>query len=145
MIKSPNRLTRFIVLSALLCLGTPVIGGCSPASSNPLIGSWKFASLTGTTTDCYSTAVFKDNVAIISYPEVPALPNNAYSTVTPARTVSVQILRYMPSATMVVAMSGGGGANAQHFPDDHENFNFVDKNHMWNESAWGKCYYERTN
>ena len=85
----------------------PLTGGCKGSGDNPLIGSWKFSSLTGTTTNCYSTAVFKDGEAIISYPEVPALPNNAYSKVTPARTVSVQILRYMPSAKLVVAMSGG--------------------------------------
>ncbi len=128
------------MLAALLCLAMPMTGGCKGAGGNPLIGSWKFSSLTGTTTQCYSTVVFKSDLVEISYPEVPKDPANPYSEEVPARTVRVPVIRYMPSASVVVALTGGNG-----YPTDNTNYTFTDNDHMWNESAWGKCLYERSN
>jgi hypothetical protein len=127
-------------LAALLVLSMPTVSGCSSADKNPLLGSWKFTSATGTAASCSSSYVFKENVAVISYPGTPADPNNPYSEAIPARVVNLPVVRYMPSPSLVVAMTGGQG-----FPFDHSNYNFVDRNHMWTESVYGKCYYERTN
>ena len=123
-----------------LLSATLLTGSCAAADSNPLIGSWKFTKLTGTTTSCSATSVFKEKVAVITYAATKADPNNPYSTATPARVVNLPVIRYMPSPSQVVALTGGHG-----FPMSHENYTFTDKNHMWTETAYGKCYYERTN
>lgn len=123
-----KRFSRVACLPILLLLAI-WSSNCSQAADNPLIGDWKFTRLTGTAS-CASTSVFKDNVAIISYPATP------YAE---ARVANVPVIRYMPSATLVVALTGGKG-----IPMNHENYTFVDKNHMWTETAYGKCYYERT-
>ena len=140
--KSPSSRWKLASGAALVILLMPTLGGCKGggAGNNPLIGSWKFTNFTGTAGNCSSTSVFKDTVAIISYPGTAADPNNPYSEAVPARTVNVPVIRYMPSATLVVALTGGQG-----FPMDHVNYNFSDSNHMWTENAYGKCYFERTN
>ena len=140
--KFPGSIWKLISVAALVILLMPTLGGCKgvDAGNNPLIGSWRLSSSTGDSTTCASTYVFKDSVSIVSYPGTAADPKNPYSEAVPARTVSVPVIRYMPSATLVVAMTGGQG-----FPMDHVNYNFTDGNHMWNETAYGKCYYERTN
>jgi hypothetical protein len=130
---------RVFGLAVLLCLAMPVTGGCKGASSNPLLGSWKFKSLTGNTTDCYSTVVFKADTVVISYPGVPADPNKPYSEAIPAREVHVPVIRYMPSPSLVVALTGGNG-----YPMANTNYTFTDSDHMGNESPYGKCFYERT-
>lgn len=132
-------ISRLASLAVVLILSMPAIGGCRSADSNPLIGSWKYSGPAGVN-QCTSTSVFNEKMAILSYPATPALPNNPYSTATPARTANVPVIRYMPSPTLVVLLTGGQG-----YPTDSTNYNFVDRNHMWTETAYGKCTYERTN
>lgn len=125
-------------LFAFVCLFATA---CQGGGDNPLIGRWKFTRLTGPNNQsCKSTAEFKDKAALIGYAAVPADPNNAYSKAVPARVANVPVIRYMPSASLVVVLTGGAG-----YPMDHSNYNFVDKDHMWDETAYGRCYYERTN
>ena len=141
--KSDSRRTTSFSAAAILpalVLALPMLSNCAPGDSNPLIGSWKFQKLTGTTINCWATSVFKENVVVINYPARPADPKNPYSTAVAARVVNVPVIRYMPSPTLVVTLTGGHG-----YPMEHGNYNFVDKDHMWDETAYGKCYYERTN
>ncbi|HVN93485.1 MAG TPA: hypothetical protein VMT38_07310 [Terracidiphilus sp.] len=39
----------------------------------------------------------------------------------------------MPSPSLVVVMANG----------DHVNYKFTDKDHMFFETPWGNCYYQR--
>jgi hypothetical protein len=116
-------------LAALLGLLLPTVGGCSSASNNPLIGSWKFSSTNNKfgPAGCSSKFVFAEKTATISTPPTRVIP---------AGSVRSMAVTYVASPTLVSVMTNAAG---------HVNYSFVDKNHMYTADAWGKCNYERTN
>ena len=111
--------------AAALVLGAAAAYG----ADNPLIGSWKFSStnLKSGPTGCVSVFVFRETTATITHP-----PSSLY----PGGSVQNMAVTYVPSPTTVFVMTSAAG---------HVNYNFVDHNHMYTETAWGKCNYQRTN
>jgi hypothetical protein len=120
---SPNR----AFLAALLLLSMPVTGGCSSSPTNPLLGSWKFSSTTQQSgpSACSISFVFADKTATIT---------TAATSVIPGGTRSMAVT-YVAAPTMVAVMTNAAG---------HVNYTFTDKDHMYTEDPWGKCFYQRS-
>ena len=115
-------------LAVLVGLLVPTFGGCSGANANPLIGSWKFASTTKSrSSDCSTTFVFADKMATIISPPSSVLPQGS---------VSRMVVAYITASPTMVAVTTDAGTVV--------NYNLTDKNHMYVEDPWGRCYYDRT-
>ena len=110
------------ILAALTCLFLPQTGGCS-GPSNPLIGSWKFSSATGTMAgSCQATNVFAEKLWRFT---IQGENKQGSAAVT-----------YNVTPKQVFVINAGTGGFAA--------YNIIDKNHVYTESAWGRCIYERT-
>lgn len=125
MIKSTehSNARRIIALAlAAVCLSLPLIGGCTGASSNLLIGSWKFSRATGTMAKgCNATNVFTDKTWTFTFQG--------------GGTASAGVTYNVNPKEIFVINSGTGGFGT---------YKIIDENHVYTESAWGNCIYERT-
>ena len=119
---SLKQIPRLAILAALTCLFVPQTGGCS-GPSNVLIGHWKYSSATGTMAgSCDATNVFTDKVW-------------TYTLQIGGGPASTQVT-YNVSATQVFVINAASG--------QFGTYTIIDKNHVYTESAWGRCIYERT-
>lgn len=115
---------RLAAVVALVCLFLPIMGGCQAANKNVLIGSWRFSSATGTMNGaCQATDVFTEKTWTFTL-------QTGGGAVTTAVTYNVS-----PKQIAVINATTGGFAT----------YTLIDKNHVYTESAWGRCIYERTN
>lgn len=114
----------FAPLLALACLAP---GACKAQPDNPLLGSWRFASTTEQDgpSACPSVFVFTAQRATITHPA---------NTVYPQGAVSNMAVTYVPAPTLVTVMTNAAG---------YVEYNFTDRNHMYTENPWGKCFYAR--
>lgn len=119
----PPRARKLIAIPALALLLFPAVGGCRQAGKNVLLGSWKYSSATGSMSAkvCEVTQEFTENAWKYT------MPGDLGPT-----TVRVTY-NITPQQIFVINPNTEGS----------QSYVSMDKDHIYTESAWGRCIYER--